>query len=139
MPILKRIEVLRVFVLVLPFKAFQVKTIYLIGCIKRDVVRWIQKYSPQGNIDLSSWCCGLTHYKDFRAVEKMLAEKGVTDVYYRHWFANDIGAAQEIIGFYVKNGMKTKPVKGGYKSGARYFYIFRADIKSPDDIFSLLS
>ena len=115
------------------------KTVYLIGCIKRDVMRWIHKYSPEKKIDLTLWCCGLTSQKDFSAVNKMLNNKGFDDPCYRHWYANDVHAAQEIIGFYVKNGMKNKAPKGGYKSEAKYFYVFKARAQNIDEIVGLLS
>jgi hypothetical protein len=115
------------------------KTVYLIGCIKRDVMRWVHKYSPENKVDLSEWCCGLTHFSDFTLVDKMLMDKGFANFHYRHWYANDGSAAHEIIGFYVKNGMKTKPPKGGYKNNAKYFFIFRAQPKTMEEILVLLS
>lgn len=115
------------------------KTVYLMGCIKRDVVRWIQKYSNGDVAELNAWYCGVTHVKDFAPLEKFLKNKGITNVYYRRWFANDANAAQEIVGFFAKNGMKTKPFKGNVRSEAKFIYIFKDQDKVTDEIVGLLS
>ena len=109
------------------------------GCIKRDVVRWVQKYSNGNSVDLSVWYCGVTHRDDFAPLDDLLKKKGVSDICYRRWFANDPNAAQKIVDFFVKNGMKTKPSKGNIRDEARFVYIFKGQSQVADEVMGLLS
>lgn len=114
------------------------KTVYLIGCIKRDVMRWVQKYSNDSNVDLSAWYCGITPQSDIDGLEKLLQHKGIKSICYRRWFANDANAAQEIVGFFAKNGMKTKPLKGGVRNEAKFIYIFKSQPSVNEEIIGWL-
>jgi hypothetical protein len=115
------------------------KTVYLIGCVKRDVMRWVQKYSSDGPIDLSAWYCGITHNNDFSKLDEYLKSKGITDFYFRRWLSNDLTASNEILSFFIKNGMKTKPIKGKPHDATRYVYVFKFNPKILDDVLSILS
>jgi hypothetical protein len=115
------------------------KTVYLIGCIKRDVIRWVQKYSNSKSVDLSAWYCGVTDQNGFAELDQLLKKKGISDLYYRRWFANDPNAALEIVGFFVKNGMKTKPLKGGIRNEARFVYILKSQPNITEEVIGLLS
>lgn len=115
------------------------KTVYLVGCIKRDIIRWVQKNSNGNSKDLSEWFCGMTHINDNAVLESLLKAKGISDVCYRKWYANEVIAAQEIVGFFGKNGMKTKQVKGTAKPDARFVYIFKNEQNIAEELANLLS
>jgi hypothetical protein len=114
------------------------KTVYLVGCIKRDIIRWVQKNSNGNSKDLSEWFCGMTHVSDNAVLDGILKAKGLSDVCYRKWFANEVMAAQEIVGFFGKNGMKIKQTKGTARPDARFVYVFKNDQNIADEIVGLL-
>jgi hypothetical protein len=110
------------------------KTVYLIGCVKRDIMRWVQRYSSENPVDLTGWYCGITHNDDSSKLEKYLSQKGNTNICFRRWLANDLTASNEILSFFVKKGMKSKVMKGKPNGQIKYVYVFKVNPKILDEV-----
>jgi hypothetical protein len=114
------------------------KTVHLVGCIKRDVMRWVNRYSSGKDIDLSDWYCGMTHVDDYAELEKYINRKGVPEIFFRRWLANDLTGSYEVLRFFVKNGMRSNPVKGNPKDNTRFIFVFKVHPRVLDDILKIL-
>lgn len=115
------------------------KTIYLVGCVKRDISRWVVRYTTEGPVDLSKWYCGITHVENTSKLDSYLEKKGSQNLYFKRWLANDPIASQEILSFFIKNGMINRPIKGKLNVQTRYVYVFKIQPAVVDDIIELLS
>jgi len=115
------------------------KTMYLIGCVKRDISRWINRHSSGNAVDLSTWYCGITHHTDTSRLDVLMKEKGNHELHFKCWLANDLIASQEILSFFIKNGMVNKPIKGKLNSQTKFVYVFKIHPQLLDDVINLLS
>lgn len=114
------------------------KTIYLIGCVKRDISRWVIRHSPQGSANLTQWYCGITHVENTSKLESYLEKKGHRDVHFKRWLTNDLAASQEILSFFIKNGMVHKPPKGKPNVLTRFVYVCKIQPPIIDEVIDLL-
>ena len=114
------------------------KTMYLVGCVKRDISRWITRHSLGKHADLSAWYCGISHTNDTSKLEEYLKKKGITELYFKCWLANDLMASQEILTFFIKNGMKNKTVKGKVNNQTKFVYVFKIHPQIVDEVIDLM-
>jgi hypothetical protein len=102
-------------------------------------MRWVQRYSPTEPVDLSNWYCGITHNSDYSKLDEYLKSKGITDFHFRRWLSNDLIASNEILSFFIRNGMRTKPLKGKPHEATKYVYVFKYNPKILDEVLSIIS
>jgi len=79
------------------------KSVHLVGCVKRDIMRWVKKYSAEDKYDLSEWYCGITHQDDLEKLNKYLSDNNINALFFRRWLSNDLNASYEILSFYIKH------------------------------------
>lgn len=114
------------------------KTIHLVGCVKRDIMRWVARNSTSGAVELSNWYCGTTHINDISQLENYLSKKNLPDLHFRKWLTNDVLASLEISKFFIKNGMRNRPPKE-IRPDTRYVYVFKINDAILDDILKIFN
>jgi len=103
-------------------------------------MRWVNRNTLEGALDLSVWYCGVTHVNNSPLLEQFLKKNEGQNIYFRKWLANDSAAAIEIQKFFIKNGMQTRPpAKGELKPDIRFVFTFKTNPLMTDELLKFLT